>query len=186
MAAPKAVADLLAKAKGAAAALRSAASPAKRKSANREAEEAPFAGFPAAEAASARSDLAVGPPRPSFTELRYSLAELLRKPLVLAVLGTILLLVLAMAATAIVVGLPPRPGSAPGAAVTKDGEELLRRWLLPPGDPLEPTMPMEREGPEPSAGAAARNFERALADQNRQALSDKVDAAVDSSLEEAP
>jgi hypothetical protein len=57
----------------------------------------------------------------------------------------VILLLLAIAVTAIIVAAPPKPLPA-AAPFTEKGEALVKAWLPPPGDPLEPRIAMEREG----------------------------------------
>ncbi len=94
------------------------------------------------------------------------------------VAGVLLLLafLLALAVTAFVVTRPPTalPAAAP---FTEEGLALVKKWLPPPGDPLEPRMAMEREGPgvytpedvaelgihvDPAAAAALREKNNAV------------------------
>jgi hypothetical protein len=56
-----------------------------------------------------------------------------------------LVFILALIIKGIIVASPPKPLPA-AAPLTQKGEALVRTWLLPPGDPLEPKMAMEREG----------------------------------------
>ncbi len=53
--------------------------------------------------------------------------------------------ILALVITGIIVASPPKPLPA-AAPLTQKGEALVRTWLPPPGDPLEPKIAMEREG----------------------------------------
>lgn len=84
------------------------------------------------------------------------LASLLgSKPVLFSLLGA-LGLVLVIVAVAVVVTIPPK---APEAAkpFTKEGTALVKTWLLPPGDPLEPRIEMQRsDNPKYAAEDAAR------------------------------
>ena len=83
------------------------------------------------------------------TELRGIAASIFRSavksPPILFAAIVALVFVLALVVAAIVVALPPRaaPSEAP---FTQKGRALVRTWLLPPGDPLEGNMEMERAG----------------------------------------
>ena len=99
---------------------------------------------------------------------------------IVAVLG----LVLALIVTGIIVSSPPKAVRA-AAPLTSKGEALVRTWLLPPGDPLEPKMEMERglpgEGPthtysaEDAAKLGIKHdllLEASLRDKNDEAIGD--------------
>jgi hypothetical protein len=78
-------------------------------------------------------------------DLRGILASTLsRKPVLIGILGG-LALILIIAVVAVAVSVPPKaPEEA--APFTKEGTALVKTWLLPPGDPLEPRMEMQRGG----------------------------------------
>jgi hypothetical protein len=89
-------------------------------------------------------------------DLRGFLASVLgRKPVLIGLIG-VLGFVLVIVAVSIAVTIPPK---APEAAkpITKEGTALVKTWLLPPGDPLEPRVEMQRgEVPAYTAEDAAR------------------------------
>jgi hypothetical protein len=101
-----------------------------------------------------------------------------RRPVVIGVL-TALALALVVAIVAVVVTIPPKPLKA-APAFTKEGIALVKQWLPPPGDPLEPHMEMERSGPATytSADAVKLGFPAdpraaaSLAEKNDEAIED--------------
>jgi hypothetical protein len=84
--------------------------------------------------------------RADFKSLAVSAADsaLKNTPLLIGII-VVLLFLLAVAITTIIVNAPPKamPATAP---FTKEGLAVVKAWILPPGDPLEPRMAMEREG----------------------------------------
>jgi hypothetical protein len=83
-----------------------------------------------------------GPERP---DIRGIAASAIKRPAVLIGLLIALGFVLSLAIVAMIVSAPPasRKSSAP---FTKEGESIVKSWLPPPGDPLEPKIELEREG----------------------------------------
>jgi hypothetical protein len=77
-------------------------------------------------------------------DLRAILESILRnKPTLIGIIAALSFLLI-LAVTAIVVTIPPKAPEA-SAPLTQKGEAVVKTWLPPPGDPLEPRMPMERE-----------------------------------------
>jgi hypothetical protein len=107
----------------------------------------------ASNAAPGMANQGSGRERPDF----HAILEMaVKSPAILVGAFVVLVFLLALAATAVIVRAPPRSGSTM-VPFTKKGEALVKTWLLPPGDPLEPRMAMEREGlPAYSAEDAAR------------------------------
>jgi hypothetical protein len=104
-----------------------------------------------------------------------TVAAALKSPPVLITAGALALLAAAAVVAAIVVGLPPRTDVGPAAS---DGDDLVRGWPLPPGDPLEPRLMWERESIGLYTDAdAARIALRGAPDQ--AALAERNDAAID-------
>jgi hypothetical protein len=114
-----------------------------------------------------------------------ALGAALKKPVVLASVFVVLALLVALALTSLIVAAPPK-AALPPHPFSEQGEALVKTWLPPPGDPLEPRMPMEREGP-PAYGpddAARIGIDPdpiALAE-----LRDKNDQEIDKMLGAAP
>jgi hypothetical protein len=81
-----------------------------------------------------------GSARPDLKGILASIVG--QKPVLIGLIGALAILVI-IAVVAVAVTLPPK---APEAAkpFTKDGEALVRTWLIPPGDPLEPRIEMQR------------------------------------------
>ncbi|HUW41746.1 MAG TPA: hypothetical protein VMV90_12125 [Rectinemataceae bacterium] len=76
-------------------------------------------------------------------DLRSAVEDLSRNKGLLVVLAAVLGLLLVIAVTAIAVSVPPpKPAAIP--ALDAQGDALARKWLVPPGSPLEPRMEMER------------------------------------------
>ena len=104
---------------------------------------------------------AQGPAREKV-DFRALLEVVVNKPAILAGVFAFLALLLALAVTSAIVTAPPSKTVAAAAAAaaapfSEKGESLVKTWLPPPGDPLEPRMAMEREGaPAYSAQDAAR------------------------------
>ena len=104
-------------------------------------------------------------------DFRALIEAAVKKPSVLIGIFVVLAFLLALAVT------PP---------LTEKGEALVKTWLPPPGDPLEPRMAMEREGsPGWTAEDAARlgiNPDPMVAAQ----LRDKNDEAIDDLFRTVP
>ncbi|HTX72990.1 MAG TPA: hypothetical protein VMC79_09220 [Rectinemataceae bacterium] len=79
--------------------------------------------------------------KPDFRAAFEALSH--RKGVLLGV-AVVLGFVLVLAITAIIVGAPPPPPAA-APHFDREGEALVRQWLVPPGSALEPRMEMERE-----------------------------------------
>ncbi|HET7839441.1 MAG TPA: hypothetical protein VFL04_06745 [Rectinemataceae bacterium] len=95
-------------------------------------------------------------PREARIDLRASLAALAKNTVLVVSLLAILGFLLVLAVTAIIVGAPPKPMPA-APALSREGTDLVKTWIYPPGLSLEPRMPMEREGrPKYSYGDSAR------------------------------
>jgi hypothetical protein len=96
------------------------------------------------------------PGQQAGSDLRDLLGQAIRKPPVLIGALSLLVLILAFAAVALIVAAPPKAN--PGApAFTKEGEAVVKAWPLPPGDPLEPRLSFERDSSvKYSAADAAR------------------------------
>jgi hypothetical protein len=76
-------------------------------------------------------------------DIRGALAALLGHKAVLIGLIGILAFVLIIIVVAVAVTIPPKaPEAAKG--FTKEGQALVNTWLLPPGDPLDPRVEMQR------------------------------------------
>jgi hypothetical protein len=89
-------------------------------------------------------------------DFRGLLESAVKRPAILVGIFVILAFLLTLAVTAVIVTAPPK-ASRTEAPFTEKGQALVKTWLLPPGDPLEPRMAMEREGlPAYSAEDAAR------------------------------
>jgi hypothetical protein len=78
--------------------------------------------------------------RPDFKSFFASILG--RKPVLIGLVGALAIIVIILV-VAVAVTIPPK---APEAAkpFTKEGEALVRTWLVPPGDPLEPRVEMQR------------------------------------------
>ena len=113
-----------------------------------------------------------GAARPSIGR---SLKAAFKNPLVLVSAAALALLIAGAAVAAIVAGLPPR---IEGGLSSPEGEDLVREWPLPPGDPLEPRLLWEREeiGHYTSADAARIALRGA---PDRAALAERNDATID-------
>lgn len=86
---------------------------------------------------------------------------------------------LVLAVTAILVSAPP-PAPPRAPTLDKEGEALVRSWLVPPGSALEPRMEMERES---IPGYSAADAFRLGLDPAKADLS-KSEAANDAAAEE--
>lgn len=104
-------------------------------------------------AAPAGSSSKEGAERP---DLRGILRSLLgHKPVLIGLIGGLAFLLI-LVVVALAVAAPPKAPEAV-APFTKEGEALVRTWILPPGDPLEPRVEMLRsEIPAYTAADAAR------------------------------
>jgi hypothetical protein len=106
--------------------------------------------------ANAAPGMAAKAPERAKLDLRAIAAAAVKNPSILAAIIIVLVFILALAITAIIVSAPPKAITAQ-AALSEKGEALVRTWLSPPGDPLEPRMAMTREGsPAYTAADAAR------------------------------
>ena len=65
--------------------------------------------------------------------------------ILLGITGAVLLVVLAMAVTAILADSPPPPPKSVSKPITDEGRALAHRFLLPPDPALDLSPPMERE-----------------------------------------
>jgi hypothetical protein len=118
-------------------------------------------------------------------DFRALIEAAVKKPSVLIGVFVVLAFLLALAVTAAIVTAPPK-ALAVTPPLTEKGEALVKSWLPPPGDPLEPRMAMERDGaPGWTAEDAARlgiNPDPMVAAQ----LRDKNDEAIDDLFRTVP
>jgi hypothetical protein len=97
-------------------------------------------------AAPAEVEKKEGRERPDFKALASTaIGRAVRSTPILIAIVVALVFILALVITGIIVSSPPKPLPA-AAPLNQKGEALVRTWLLPPGDPLEPKMAMERGG----------------------------------------
>jgi hypothetical protein len=85
-----------------------------------------------------------GPARPRI-DFGAIVKAFLGNRLLLGVTGALLVVVLAMAVTAILADRPPPAPAVLSKPVTEEGRALARRFLLPPDPALDLSPPMERE-----------------------------------------
>jgi hypothetical protein len=78
-------------------------------------------------------------------DLRGLIVSAIKKPVVLISCLSVLGVILVIAVVSAIVTAPPAEAKA-APPFTKEGIALVKTWLPPPGDPLAPRMPMEREG----------------------------------------
>ena len=118
-------------------------------------------------------------------DFRALMESAVKNPSVLIGICVVLAFLLALVVTAVIVTAPPKALTVT-PPLTEKGEALVKTWLPPPGDPLEPRMAMEREGaPAWSAEDAARfgiNPDPVAAAQ----LRDKNDEAIDDLFRTVP
>ena len=96
-----------------------------------------------------------GRERPDLKAIAASaLGSAVKSTPILVAIAVAVIFLLALVVTAIVVSSPPKASQA-AAPFTRSGEALVGTWLPPPGDPLEPRMAMEREGPAKYTSADA-------------------------------
>jgi len=101
-----------------------------------------------------------------------------KNPVVLAVAIIVLLFLVAVAVTTIVVNAPPKPLKA-SSALTEEGKALVKTWILPPGDPLEPRVEFEREGKPAYTSADAATLGLARSSEYAASLAARNDAEAD-------
>jgi hypothetical protein len=112
-------------------------------------------------------------------DVRSLVTGALKSPPILIGTLVVLAFLLTLAVTALLVAAPPRASAAP-PPFTEKGQALVKTWLVPPGDPFENRMSMEREGRVVyTAEDAARiglkpdpAMEAALRDKNDEAIED--------------
>jgi hypothetical protein len=99
-----------------------------------------------------------------------------RKPILIGLLGA-LAFILILIVVAVAVNLPP---AAPKAAApfTKEGEALVKTWLLPPGGPLEPRVEMQRSGTPVYTAKDAARLGLPEGDEAQKRLAEKNDEAM--------
>jgi hypothetical protein len=100
-----------------------------------------------------------------------------RKPFIIGLLST-LAVAFIVAVVAVAVTIPPTaPKAAP--AFTKEGLALVKQWLPPPGDPLEPRIEMERSGIPTYTSADAAKLGRPADPRAAASLAEKNDEAIE-------
>jgi hypothetical protein len=111
-------------------------------------------------------------------DIRGLLESAIKRRSVLIGMLTALALILIVAVVAIAVSVPPQ---APKEAkpFTKAGETLVKSWLPPSGDPLEPRVEMEREGVPKYTAADAAKIGRPSDPGTAASLAEKNDEAID-------
>jgi hypothetical protein len=87
-------------------------------------------------------------------DLGAALAGAFKKPAVLIGSLSVLAVILVIAVVSAIVTSPPKAAKA-APPFTKEGIAVVKTWLPPPGDPLEPRMAMEREGKQAYGPAEA-------------------------------
>ncbi len=78
-------------------------------------------------------------------DVRGLVEGLLKRPAVLIGSLVVLGFILLVAAVSIIVSAPPKVVKSE-APFTKEGLAVIKAWLPPPGDPLEPRIATERDG----------------------------------------
>jgi hypothetical protein len=101
-----------------------------------------------------------------------------KNPVVLAVGVIVLIFLVAVAVTMIIVNAPPKPIRS-SSAFSEEGAALVKTWLLPPGDPLEPRIEFEREGAPDYTAVDAAEIGLARSSEYIVQLAARNDAAMD-------
>jgi hypothetical protein len=86
--------------------------------------------------------------------------------------------VLVIAVVAVVVTIPPKPLKQ-ALPFTKEGRALVKQWLSPRGDPLEPRIEMERKGDQAYTAADAAKLGLPADPRTTAALAEKNDEAIE-------
>jgi hypothetical protein len=100
-----------------------------------------------------------------------------RRPVVIGVLAT-LAVAFIVAVVAVAVTIPPKAPKAE-SAFTKEGMALVKQWLQPPGDLLEPRIEMERSGPATYTPADAAKLGLPSDPRAAASLAEKNDEAIE-------
>ena len=117
--------------------------------------------------------------RPDFRAVATSAVEAAVKntPILIGIIVVVVFLLM-LAVTALIVNSPPKAPAA-AAPFTEIGQSLVKTWLPPPGDPLEPRMAMERDGPPAYSAEDAARLGIASEPSTLAALRDKNSAAIE-------
>jgi hypothetical protein len=112
------------------------------------------------------------------SDLKEIFVGLIKKPAVLIASLSGVGFVLIIALVAIFVSSPPAEAKAP-PPFTKEGQALVKTWLLPPGDALEARMEMRRGDAEPYTEADAAKLGLPSDPLVKASLAERNDAAIE-------